>query len=184
MTQSIWGTQIVQCQFNADETWIDNIGVSCLIEHQKQGQLTTENHDIWNWDDEVVQSLKTMFQSGFREWVKVQGRDPEIINDSHFQNAWAMAYEQGSFAPFHSHQLSDATAVFYPSNSEFEDLEIYDPRRVRQAMPREESIIRFQPKKGLLLVFPGYLWHRVPPYKGKEPRLCIVANLNYSRKLI
>jgi hypothetical protein len=56
-------------------------------------------------------------------------------------------------------------------------LVLHDPRfNANLAAVRVGDYAKVFPRPGLMVLFPGYLWHSVTPNQGDRPRLSIAAN--------
>jgi hypothetical protein len=162
-----------------------------LHHHERLGILRTENHNIWDWDCPEIRELKDFMVSGYEQWADCYGHqlnlqaDPD--RDLYIRHAWAQVYREGGYAKLHSHQMADATAVYYVTSHEKlrenGQIEIHDPRWVSDEMlyvENEQTSVDIYPEAGTLLIIPGNLWHSVPAYLGTEPRICYVSTFEYS----
>lgn len=82
----------------------------------------------------------------------------------------------------HAHALSRLVAVYYvlvPQDSSA--ILLHDPRGFidlwSSGPDRGRPYHRIMPYPGMLLVFPGYLIHSVETNLSRDPRLCIVCNI-------
>jgi uncharacterized protein (TIGR02466 family) len=122
-----------------------------------------------------------------KEFLELQGFDsgPVKFNPYFFLNYFL----DGSAHPKHVHTQCSISGIFYLQtppgsspirflpNQPFRDFFDYffhvkDPNSW-YAM----SHYQYNPYPGLLLMWPGWLYHEVPPNESKEPRISIVFNL-------
>lgn len=101
--------------------------------------------------------------------------------------AWATICRAGSYHAPHSHPDSAWSGVYYvdPGSRSADQplsgvLEFLDPRAGVDAVtapgdPYGEPF-RVQPRAGLLVIFPSWLYHWVHPYSGETPRIAISFN--------
>jgi hypothetical protein len=154
-------------------------------------QLKPDNHNLWDWQHSDILKIKEIFTSGFERWAQLYNHELNLKNDVnrdlYLSHAWAQIYQNGTSAPVHAHNFSDATAVLYSTNCDSDlyggTLEIYDPRWVSDEMlyvNNESTTLRIKPEQGLLVIFPGYLWHRVSAYTGPTPRIALATTFEYS----
>jgi uncharacterized protein (TIGR02466 family) len=97
--------------------------------------------------------------------------------------AWANVNEQGDWALPHMHLPCDWSGVFYVDAGD----DAGDPSARGQVMfmnplPlgdrwRRANAVTYDPKDGLMLVFPSFLMHMVTPHRLPSPRISIAWNL-------
>lgn len=104
-----------------------------------------------------------------------------------FNNAWAMVNRRGHGVRTHLHPNSLFSGVFYltaPPGSGA--IAFLDPRAGAQvlhpplqadASPFAAGRVVRQPRPGLLLLFPAWLWHEVEPGQSDSPRICVSFNI-------
>ena len=111
----------------------------------------------------------------FDDLIKlVESKATKAINDKDFNisvvQSWAIVYEKGNGAAKHSHADTLISAVFYA------DVEA-------SASPLKfENGPTILPEKGMLVIFPGWLKHEVPPMRFDSKRIAIAFNLNCTLK--
>jgi uncharacterized protein (TIGR02466 family) len=122
-----------------------------------------------------------------REFLEVQGFDPNGVkfNPYFFLNS----FTQGSAHPKHVHSQCTISGIFYLQtppgsshirfipNQPFRDFFDYfysvkDPDNYFA-----KSYFDYEPYPGLLVMWPAWLYHEVPPNNSVEPRVSIVFNL-------
>jgi len=104
-----------------------------------------------------------------------------------FNNAWAMVNRRGHGNRAHLHSNSLFSGVAYlrvPPDSGaicFLDprggAQMLLPPLNAQASDAARGRHRVTPQTGLVLLFPGWLWHEVEPSASDEPRICVSFNL-------
>lgn len=104
----------------------------------------------------------------------VESKVASAVNDQDFNisvvQSWAIVYEKGDGAVKHSHADTLISAVFY-ANVE------------TSASPLKfENGPTILPENGMLVVFPGWLKHEVPPMRFDSKRIAIAFNLNCTLK--
>lgn len=104
-----------------------------------------------------------------------------------FNNAWAMVNRDGDSVRAHLHPNSLFSGVLYLTAPEGSGaIAFLDPRAgaqmllppLRRSQDNDASgrSLR-QPQPGLLLLFPGWLWHEVERSRCREPRVCVSFNI-------
>jgi len=105
-----------------------------------------------------------------------------------FNNAWAIVSREGEGVRAHLHPNSLFSGVFYltaPENCG--SIAFLDPRGGAQMLQFPQAIdgssehqqgrVLKEPKPGLLLLFPSWLWHEVEPSKSEHVRISISFNV-------
>lgn len=124
-------------------------------------------------------------------------RSGEVANPAWSARAWANVNEYGHANEFHYHPGVYWSGTYYVDDGgrqEDESLggefEVMDPRGPGVAMYAPSLVfddgghntggttIRFTPRAGLLMLFPGWLHHQVRPYLGSGQRISIAFNLS------
>jgi hypothetical protein len=148
----------------------------------------------------AIARLRGMFLEGIRRWLlaeKIHGKlSVDVVLFSNYS-------KQGEFTLAHNHSADlvgvyyvrtascDRPAVFVPGPESEHDyfapedgaLILHDPRfNANLAAVQVRDFAKVYPRPGLLVVFPGYLWHSVTPVRSEGRRLAISANfhLNWS----
>ena len=100
---------------------------------------------------------------------------------------WAIINNKNSSNAMHIHSNNYISAAYYvkaPKNCG--DLVFYDPRfaatyrypKISKTNKLNSNMISFQPKEGMLVLFPSYLQHSVNVNKTDEERIVISFNIN------
>lgn len=122
-----------------------------------------------------------------REFLELQGYDPNPIkfNPYFFLNSFL----EGSSHPKHVHSQCTISGIFYlqtpPGSSKirflpnqpFRDFFDYFFHIKDQNNWYSLRHFDYDPYPGLLLMWPAWLYHEVPPNDSKEPRMSIVFNM-------
>lgn len=164
--------------------------VLTLEQNDRKG-LTLTNQGGWHSRTDLLEeaALQEMFQ-----WIatctqQVVGNFGWDLRQARpcFNNAWAMVNREGDSIRAHLHPNSLFSGVLYlsaPANSGA--IAFLDPRAGAQVLlpPLEDPtcgpgcgrVLR-QPRQGLLLLFPGWLWHEVERSGSCEARVSISFNI-------
>ena len=100
---------------------------------------------------------------------------------------WAVINKKNSSNAMHIHSNNYISAAYYvkaPVNCG--DIVFYDPRfaatyrypKISKTNKLNSNIVSFQPKEGMLVLFPSYLQHSVNVNKTDEERIVISFNIN------
>ena len=100
---------------------------------------------------------------------------------------WAIINKKNASNSMHIHSNNYISAAYYvkaPKNCG--DLVFYDPRfaatyrypKISKTNKLNSNIVAFQPKEGMLVLFPSYLQHSVNVSKTDEERIVISFNIN------
>jgi uncharacterized protein (TIGR02466 family) len=101
-------------------------------------------------------------------------------------NAWANINREGDFNQMHTHPGATWSGVYYidhgeaSSDAESTAIRLSDPNPARTNIFFPElsaSDIQFKPEPGLMILFPSYVPHAVPPHRGKRERISIAFNV-------
>jgi len=112
------------------------------------------------------------------------GRPPQ--RTSWTLSAWANVNRRGDYNQLHTHPGATWSGVYYVDHGEAHDaaagtaIHLYDPNPARANLFFPElstSNIVFKPEPGLMILFPSYVPHEVPPHHGKRERISIAFNL-------
>ena len=100
---------------------------------------------------------------------------------------WAVINKKNSSNTMHIHSNNYISAAYYvkaPINCG--DIVFYDPKfaatyrypKISKTNKLNSNIVSFQPKEGMLVLFPSYLQHSVNVNKTDEERIVISFNIN------
>lgn len=145
----------------------------------------------------AIARLRGMFLDGLRQWLGNEGVRGEFSAEMVMFSNYA---EKGDFTQVHNHN-ADVVGIYYARTAEYdrpavvvpdpdrydyfaaEDgaLTLHDPRfNANLAAVRVCDYVRVFPRPGLMLLFPGYLWHSVTPHLGEFRRLALSVNFRLS----
>jgi hypothetical protein len=144
----------------------------------------------------AIATLREMFLDGVRRWLRAEQVFGELGVDMVLFSNYA---HKGEMTLAHNHSADlvgiyyartakhDRPPVFEPGPESSDDyfgpddgvLVLHDPRfNANLAAVRTRDYVKVFPRPGLMLIFPGYLWHSVTPHLGDAPRLALSANFN------
>ena len=143
------------------------------------------------WGDPVIERLTTWVLACARQMVEaalpqelarsVKTRSdtegvPQVLSIT-VGNSWASVYEDGDQHPPHNHPNTAITAIYYVQGSETCELELPDPRPGIDyydpglTFGGASKNVHLHCSPGELVLFPGWLWHGVPPFHGDRNRI-------------
>ena len=111
-------------------------------------------------------------------------RPPEPL--SWILSAWANINRRGDFNNMHTHPGATWSGVYYVDDGESSPdaegtaIALSDPcpARTNIFVPElSNSNVLFRPVPGLMILFPSYVPHAVPPHRGDRPRISIAFNV-------
>jgi hypothetical protein len=138
--------------------------------------------------------VRGLFLDGLRQFLRAeQVHWPSEVEMVLFSNY----AKQGDYTLVHNHN-ADVVGIYYARTADYdrpaivlpspdgeydyfaaEDgvLTLHDPRfNANLAAVRVGDYVRVYPRPGLMLLFPGYVWHSVTPHQGDFRRLAFSAN--------
>jgi uncharacterized protein (TIGR02466 family) len=101
-------------------------------------------------------------------------------------SAWANVNRRGDHNQLHTHPGATWSGVYYIDHGEADltdqatAIHLYDPNPARANLFFPElstSNIVFRPEPGLMILFPSYVPHEVPPHRGERERISIAFNV-------
>jgi uncharacterized protein (TIGR02466 family) len=101
-------------------------------------------------------------------------------------NAWANVNRAGDFNQTHTHPGATWSGVYYVDDGEADPnapgaaLQLFDPDPARANLFFPElstANVLFRPQPGLMVLFPSYVPHAVPPHRGPRERISIAFNV-------
>lgn len=117
--------------------------------------------DLQTWPDESTRALIATIRNLHIDGCRVV--------------AWAMVNRSGSYHPRHNHASACVSGVYYvdPGDSANASGTIFE---LDNGLPGR-SVVEIAPVRGRLALFPGRMWHSVPPYLGDKPRVTIAFDV-------
>ncbi len=132
----------------------------------------------------LIRHMHDMTEEATGRLYAQHGRLPEPL--SWTLTAWANINRRGHYNNMHTHPSATWSGVYYVDNgdsnptAEGTGIHLYDanPARTNIFFPDLASpSFRFKPEPGLMILFPSYVPHAVPPHQGDRPRISIAFNL-------
>lgn len=104
----------------------------------------------------------------------VEEKTRSVVNDDDFNvsvvQTWAIVYEKNNAAVKHNHSDTLYSAVYYAS------------AKPNSSPIKFEGGLTIMPESGMLLIFPGWLFHEVPAMRFDHQRIAVAFNLNCTLK--
>ena len=100
---------------------------------------------------------------------------------------WAVINKKNSSNAMHIHSNNYISAAYYvKAPIDCGDIVFYDPKfaatyrypKISKTNKLNSNIVSFQPKEGMLVLFPSYLQHSVNANKTNQERIVISFNIN------
>jgi uncharacterized protein (TIGR02466 family) len=157
----------------------------------------TEQTNVGGWHSEtgglefcgqagqrLIGHMRELTDEATRRLYAGFGRAPETLSWS--MSAWANINRQGDFNNMHTHPGATWSGVYYVDHGESDPqgagtaIRLADPCQARTNVFFPEltsSNILFRPEPGLMILFPSYVPHAVPPHRGDRPRISIAFNV-------
>ena len=167
-----------------------------ILEHARQHPVP-EQTNVGGWHSEVgrldfcgsagerlIHHIHEMTEEATLRLYREFSMPPERL--SWILSAWANVSQRGDFNNMHTHPGATWSGVYYVDNGKLDlnaegtAIQLFDPNPARTNVFFPELTggnIRFRPEPGLMIVFPGYMPHAVPPHRGDRPRISIAFNL-------
>lgn len=151
--------------------------------HSAGDLLDWPGDSIANLRKWITESLSCMVQATY-QLPEVQGRS-SVPRGGFRISAWANVSRPGSYHRMHNHPGSAWSGVYYvsaePNAATLSGvLELYDPRSFAEmtevpGSPYGQRVL-IRPLPGLMVLFPGWLYHFVHPLAGNAVRVSIAFN--------
>ena len=149
--------------------------------------------NLLEWPGEHIAALRNWIIEALRRTVQATAQLPEVQGRTAPQgsfriSAWANVSRRGNYHRMHNHPGSAWSGVYYVSASSADNslggvLEFYDPRQFTEMVDVPGSPygqrMHIRPKPGLLVVFPGWLYHFVHPNVDDDVRVSIAFNASW-----
>lgn len=150
--------------------------------------------DLLDWSTDSVVTLRMWITDGVKhmiqqslEYMRSMGM-PRTFKGSFRITAWANVSRKNNYHRLHNHPGCSWSGVYYVQDGETNIpqyplsgmLELIDPRPFTEMVytPGEPygQRITIQPRSGLMIIFPSFLYHHVNPYMGKTERISVAFN--------
>jgi uncharacterized protein (TIGR02466 family) len=101
-------------------------------------------------------------------------------------SVWANINRRGDFNQVHTHPGATWSGVYYVDHGNGDvpapgtPIQLFDPDPARTNIFFPElsaSSITLRPEPGLMILFPSYVPHAVPPHDGDHPRISVAFNV-------
>lgn len=158
-------TQIIDLQLGIPQDYKQE----CIDEIYKMGNSVNERSNVYGirstykvWEEtDVLNTLLDNIKNA------IDGLYKDKFKERHFPitSAWSVIYKKGHGANPHEH-LPNAWAFVYYLKSNGDTPLVFN-----------EINHSINPKDDMLVVFPSYLIHSVPPHEGDEDRICVAGNI-------
>ena len=157
--------EIIEAQLNIPQDYKQQ----CIDEIYKIDNSINERSNVYGirstykvWEEtEVLNQLLDNIKN------TIDGLYKDEFKERHFPitSAWSVIYKKGHGANPHEH-LPNAWAFVYYLKSNGDTPLVFN-----------EINHSINPKDDMLVVFPSYLIHSVPPHEGDEDRICVAGNI-------
>jgi uncharacterized protein (TIGR02466 family) len=192
---SLFGTPVMEYM------WPDGAELNprlreCILEHARH-HPGTQQTNVGGWHSEngllefcgdagerLVRHIYEMAEEATGRLYATFGRPLEPMTWA--LTAWANVSRRGHYNNIHTHPTATWSGVYYVDHGcsnprdDRTSISLYDanPARTNIFFPElPTNNYRFTPEPGLMLLFPSYLPHAVPPHQGDRPRISIAFNL-------
>jgi len=103
--------------------------------------------------------------------------------ETYSRRSWITRYDRGEYAQIHNHGYSDISGVYYHSvGSKAGNIFFENPNLAAHGwwvMPPDR--VEYVPKPGMIILFPGYLYHGVQTNDSDDTRVSISFNCVFER---
>jgi uncharacterized protein (TIGR02466 family) len=132
----------------------------------------------------LIRHMHAMTEEATRRVYAAFARPPE--RQSWILSAWANVNHRGDSNNLHTHPGATWSGVYYVDHGESSPdaagtaLHLFDPNPARANIFFPElsnTDVLFKPEPGLMILFPSYIPHAVPPHRGDRPRISVAFNV-------
>lgn len=179
-----------------------------VLEHEKKepndphanvGGWHSRNN-LLEWPDPSIQRLRETIAQGVQSMVEATLEQLRRFGSNRQFGgkisliAWANVSRRGNYHTVHNHPGSCWSGVYYVHCGEGADadqsrggfLDLLDPRPFTEMVPVPGEPygqkISVKPKPGMMLIFPGFLYHFVHPFAAEGERISIAFNARTDRR--
>jgi uncharacterized protein (TIGR02466 family) len=144
--------------------------------------------DLMEWTGAGIDAFRSRLGRTLGEYFSVLAGG-ERVRGAARVTAWANVSRRGGFHRLHTHHSAMVSGVFYvdtgrpdPDDTEFNGTICFaDPRNAVEMiqLPGQPfgDKLKFDPRPGMLLLFPSWLKHFVDPFRGEGTRISIAFNV-------
>jgi uncharacterized protein (TIGR02466 family) len=184
-----------------EHMWADgaelNVELRERVLEQARRHPGSEQTNVGGWHSEIgrlefcgsagerlVRHMREMTEEATLRLYASYSRPPEPL--SWILSAWANINRRGDFNNMHTHPGATWSGVYYVDDGESNPgaegtaIALSDPCPARTNIFFPElsnSNVLFRPVPGLMILFPSYVPHAVPPHRGDRPRISIAFNV-------
>ncbi len=191
---ALFPTRLLSIQFDGTAPMDDAIAAFLAEQNGAGFNMHPDSLNLLRMADRcpAIAQAAGLFRRGLDAWLGAEGVTGPTGADVVLFSSYS---ERGEFTLVHNHN-ADVVAVYYakvpdhcrppillpsPEDEYFaaEDgaLILHDPRfNANLAAVATRDYVKVFPRPGLMVLFPGYLWHSVTPHLGDKPRLALSAN--------
>ena len=128
-------------------------------------------HTEWDWESENIYLKKLkiyLLNEVERNFSKnvynfLGSKEKAELTIPHY---WGNVYNKGDYAQEHSHFPCAFSIVYFLKSQWYHSPFIFS-----------DSGKKVRPKEGRFVIFPAYLWHKVPKHQFKETRITLSGNV-------
>ena len=134
--------------------------------------------------ERLLRHVHAMTEEATHRLYAAHGRQPESLGWT--LSAWANVNRRGHFNKAHTHPGATWSGVYYVDGGDTDPdaegtaLHLSDPCPTRSSAFFPDfsgANILFRPEPGLMIMFPSYLPHAVPPHAGDGTRISVAFNV-------
>lgn len=162
------------------------------LQHREKWDRYTNYHDTklnedWQKDLPDREKFEQALNTAGREFVARTNRaNFDDDKNSVFIYYWASVYDAGDQHGSHNHPRSLIAGTYYPNigpDSSSIQLECpYDSSFMHDTQVSSKRLFTYKPNVGDMLLWPSWLYHRVPVQKQSDTRrIAISFNIDYSK---
>ena len=139
--------------------------------------------DLRDWPEPEIQELCPFVKDTAKDLTAEMEplKSSDEVNINPFGSAWVNLLRNSGYNKVHNHPGCMFSAVYYVSEGN-PDSNIPDNGTLEFMDPRPGNIHGgkwvVKPKKGILVMFPSWLYHYVNPFYGESDRISIAFNMN------
>lgn len=137
-------------------------------------------------DDPKFKPFLDFIQQQAKDFLNVQGYDANRVPWKPY--LFANSFLEGSNHPKHLHSQCTISGIYYLKTPPGSSNIIFHPNRpfkdffdymffIKENTWYSMPTVQYTPQPGMLLLWPAWLYHEVPPNSSTEPRTSLVFNL-------
>lgn len=177
-----------------------NDGVCRLALARERQEAGVVHSNVGGWHSKAnfldgpepeLQVLRTWIRDAVLEITKfLYGAEHPMVPIALDGSGWANIVRRGGYHKMHNHAGATWSGVYYASTGEENDpaippdsgtIEFLDPRMAPALVPLPgpptSKDLMMKPVPGLMLVFPGWLYHAVNLHSGDSERISVAFNV-------